>query len=117
MSKRSPSSQARFKAHTIDAEPTRYIVATREPVQPYGYVLESAPASPRHVGQAVTPTRCTSSEPVSLGRRNSEPRGFPTSSAMHEERTPIGHPKLSQHRRMLKNLAKPFLRSGHVKVC
>ena len=116
MSKRSPSSRARYVARAIDAAPTRYIVATREPVQPYGYVLESAPASPRTVGQAVTP-RCTSSEPVSLGRRNSEPRGFPTSSAMHEERTPIGHAKLSQHRRKLKNLSKPFLRSGNVKVC
>ena len=113
MSKRSPSSRARYVAHAIDAEPTRYIVATREPVQPYGYVLESAPASPRTVGQAVTP-RCTSSEPLSLGRRDSEPRSFPTSSALHSERAPIGHSRL---RRKGPNIAKPFLRSGHVTVC
>ena len=117
MSKRSPSSRARYVAHTIDAEPTRYVVATREPVQPMGYVLESALASPRHVGQASHTTRCASSEPVSLGRRDSEPRMYPTSSALHSERAPIGHSKLSQHRRKMKNLSKPFLRSGHVKVC
>jgi len=116
MSKRSPSSRARYVAHAIDAEPTRYIVATREPVQPMGYVLEGALPSPRHVRQAVTP-RCTSSEPVSLGRRDSEPRAWPTSSALHSERTPIGHAKLSQHRRKLKNLSKPFLRSGRAVAC
>ena len=116
MSNRSPSSARRFKAHTIDAAPTRYIVATREPVPAMAYVLESAPASPRSVSQPAY-ARCTSSEPVSLGRRNSEPRSFPTSSALHEERTPIGHSRLSQHRRKLKNLSKPFLRSGNVKVC
>ena len=116
MSKRSPSSRARYVAHTIDAEPTRYIVATREPVPAMAYVLESAPASPRSVSQPAY-ARCASSEPVSLGRRNSEPRSFPTSSALHEERTPIGHSRLSQHRRKLKNLSKPFLRSGNVKVC
>ena len=117
MSKRSPSSARRFKPHAIDAQPTRYIVATREPVQPMGYVLESALASPAHVSQPSHTTRCASSEPVSLGRRDSEPRGLPTTSSLHSERAPIGHPKLSQHRRGFKNLSKPFLRSGHVKVC
>ena len=116
MSKRSPSSRARYRPHTIDAEPTRYIVATREPVPAMAYILEGALSGPRSVTEPVTP-RCTSREPVSLGRRNSEPRSFPTSSALHEERTPIGHSRLSQHRRKLKNLSKPFLRSGNVKVC
>ena len=49
MSKRSPSSRARYRPHAVDAEPTRYIVATREPVPAMAYVLESALSSPLSV--------------------------------------------------------------------